>query len=202
MLGLLVFPSRLVHVIGPALAVAATLMFIARPVAVALCLPWFQRSRREYLLVSWAGLRGAVPIVLATIPLTAGHPDGQLVFDVVFVVVLVSLVVQAGTIGPLVRRLGFADAPVSQAEIAVLDALVADLVEVRLTPRAVVLGTRLRDQQLPNGSRVALIVRDGASFVPDGDLVLTEDDVLLVAVSPDTEPEAIDEWAFSGALPS
>jgi len=62
--------------------------------------------------VSWAGLRGAVPIVLATIPLTAGHPDGPLVFNVVFVTVIVSLVVQAGTVGLLVRRLGFPDDPV------------------------------------------------------------------------------------------
>ncbi|MCU1365422.1 MAG: putative sodium/proton antiporter, partial [Ilumatobacteraceae bacterium] len=109
MLGLLVFPSRLIHVAGSAMVVAAVVMFVARPVAVALCLPWFRFDRREYAVVSWAGLRGAVPIVLATIPLTAGHPDGSLVFDVVFVTVLASLVIQAGTVGMLAKRLGFGE---------------------------------------------------------------------------------------------
>src|SRR4029077_14655971 len=109
MLGVLVFPSRLLNALGRALVVALVLMLVARQLAVAVCLPWFGFNMRELTLVSWAGLRGAVPIVLATIPLTAGHPDGALVFDVVFVTVLVSLIVQAGTIGVLVRRLGFTE---------------------------------------------------------------------------------------------
>lgn len=107
MLGLLVFPSNLVHVLGRALIVAVVLMLVARPAAVLLCLPWFRLRMSEMTLVSWAGLRGAVPIVLATIPLTAGHPDGALIFDVVFVTVLVSLIVQASTIGWMAKRLGF-----------------------------------------------------------------------------------------------
>jgi potassium/hydrogen antiporter len=107
MLGLLVFPSNLVHVLGRALVVAIVLMLVARPLAVLLCLPWFRWQLGEMTLVSWAGLRGAVPIVLATIPLTAGHPDGALIFDVVFVTVLVSLIVQASTIGWMAKRLGF-----------------------------------------------------------------------------------------------
>lgn len=106
MLGLLVFPSNLVHVLGRALIVAVVLMLVARPAAVLLCLPWFRLRMSEMTLVSWAGLRGAVPIVLATIPLTAGHPDGALIFDVVFVTVLVSLIVQASTIGWMAKRLG------------------------------------------------------------------------------------------------
>jgi cell volume regulation protein A len=196
MLGLLVFPSRLVHVVGPALIVALALMFVARPVAVALCLPWFRFKKRELALISWAGLRGAVPIVLATIPLTAGHPDGSLVFDVVFVAVLASLVVQAGTVGLLVKRLGFADEVSSaHADVAVLDSLVADLVELRLTTRSPLIGSRLRDHELPAGGRIALVVRNRGTFVPDGDTVLTPGDVLLVAVAPDTIPESLTDWA-------
>ncbi|HSB87513.1 MAG TPA: potassium/proton antiporter [Ilumatobacteraceae bacterium] len=196
MLGLLVFPSNLADDIAPALVIATILMFVARPVAVAICLPWFRYSRRELTLISWAGLRGAVPIVLATIPLTAGHPEGELIFEVVFVTVLVSLVVQAGTVRPLVNRLGFAgEVSGAHAEVAVLDALVADLVELRLTNRSSVLGTHLRDHQLPEGSRVALVVRGSESFVPDGDMVLTADDVLLIAVTPDTNPETLTAWA-------
>ena len=153
MLGLLVFPSHLVDVLGPALVVAVALMFVARPIAVALCLPWFGFKTRELVLVSWAGLRGAVPIVLATIPLTAGHPDGSLVFNVVFVTVLASLIVQAGTVGRLARRLGFAEeVSGAHAEVAVLDALVADLIELRLSARSPVVGTHLREHDLPNGA--------------------------------------------------
>lgn len=196
MLGLLVFPSRVLDVVGPTLVVALGLMFVARPLAVVICLPWFRFSRNELALVSWAGLRGAVPIVLATIPLTAGHPDGDLVFNVVFATVLASLIFQAGTVHYVVKRLGFAaEVSGAHAEVAVLDALVADLVELRLTERATVLGTRLREHELPHGSRVALVVRGEQSFVPDGDTLLTADDVLLVAVAPDTKPEMLTEWA-------
>ncbi|MEY2400373.1 MAG: potassium/hydrogen antiporter [Ilumatobacteraceae bacterium] len=196
MLGLLVFPSRLLDVLGPSLVVAVVLMLIARPVSVALCLPWFRFDRRELAVVSWAGLRGAVPIVLATIPLTAGHPDGSLVFDVVFVTVLVSLVIQAGTVGMLVKRLGFtAEVSSAHAEVAVLDSLVADLIELRLTSQSPALGRRLRDRVLPEGARVALVVRDGQTFVPDGDMVLMADDILLVAVAPETLPESLVVWA-------
>jgi cell volume regulation protein A len=177
------------------LIVALALMVVARPVAVAACVPWFRFDRRELAVVSWAGLRGAVPIVLATIPLTAGHPDGSLVFDVVFVVVLASLIIQASTVGLLVDRLRFTDEPgLVHAEIAVLDALVADLIEVRLSARSGVIGTHLRDHTLPNGARVALVVRRGQTFVPDGDTLLTADDVLLLAVAPETAPETVTEW--------
>ena len=196
MLGLLVFPSRLLDVLGPSLIVALVLMLVARPVAVALCLPWFRFNRRELTVVSWAGLRGAVPIVLATIPLTAGHPDGSLVFDVVFVTVLVSLVVQAGTVGILVQRLGFdEDVAGARAEVAVLDSLVADLIELRLTEKSPVLGSRLRERVMPDGARVALVIRGATTFVPDGDMVLTAHDVLLVAVAPDTAPATLVTWA-------
>ncbi len=196
MLGLLVFPSRLLDVIWPSLFVALALMIVARPVAVALCLPWFRFDRRELALVSWAGLRGAVPIVLATIPLTAGHPDGSLVFDVVFVTVLASLVIQASSVSWLVKRLGFAEeVTFAHAEVAVLDTLIADLIELRLNPRSPVVGTQLRDHELPHGARVALVVRAAETFVPDGEMVLTAGDVLLLAVASETSPESLIEWA-------
>lgn len=196
MLGLLVFPSDMIDVVGPALIVAGALMLVARPIAVALCLPWFRFNRREFAVVSWAGLRGAVPIVLATIPLTAGHPDGSLVFNVVFVTVLASLIVQAGTVGMLVKRLGFAaDVPSALAQVAMIDDLVTDLIEVRLTARSPVVGTRLEQQVLPDGARVAFVVRDERTFVPDDGMVLAADDVLLVVVAPDTSPETLTLWA-------
>ncbi len=112
LLGLLVFPSQLLDDLGLAVIVTAVLVLIARPAAVHAVLTGFGVPQRESVLVSWAGLRGAVPVVLATIPLTAGHPDGPLVFDVAFVVVVISVALQAPLVAPLARRLGLgADGP-------------------------------------------------------------------------------------------
>ena len=106
LLGLLVFPSQLLDDLGQAVVVTAVLVLIARPTAVHAVLTPFGVPQRESVLVSWAGLRGAVPVVLATIPLTAGHPDGSLVFDVAFVVVVISVALQAPLVAPLAQRLG------------------------------------------------------------------------------------------------
>ena len=108
LLGLLATPSRLLQSLWPALGVAAALMFVARPLAVWLCLLPFRFSPRETLFIAWVGLRGAVPIVLAMFPLLAGTPHAVLLFDVAFVVVLTSLLVQGGSIGWVARRLGVA----------------------------------------------------------------------------------------------
>ena len=108
LLGLLVTPSKLVGSLGPALGVALVLMFVARPVAVWLCLWPFRFTARETWFIAWVGLRGAVPIVLALFPLLAGVPQAGLLFNVAFVVVLVSLLLQGSTIGLVARKLGVA----------------------------------------------------------------------------------------------
>lgn len=106
-LGLLVFPSQLPAVVAPGLAVTAILMLVARPLSVFICLAPFRRfDWRAKLFVSWAGLRGAVPIVLATFPIVAGVPGAQTIFNIVFFVVLVSSVIQGPTLGWLTKRLG------------------------------------------------------------------------------------------------
>lgn len=106
LLGMLVFPTHLPPVAGAALIVTVLLVLVARPAAVAACLLWFGYSWREMAFVSWVGLRGAVPIVLATFPAVAGHPDGELIFNVVFFVVLVSATVQGVTVRSAARLLG------------------------------------------------------------------------------------------------
>ena len=106
LLGLLVTPHEVWRLAGPALALAAGLMFIARPAAVMLCLAPLGFSVRAQCFVAWTGLRGAVPIVLATYPVLAGLPDGWRFFDVAFVVVLLSLLIQGPTLAWLARRLG------------------------------------------------------------------------------------------------
>ncbi|HEY1129507.1 MAG TPA: potassium/proton antiporter [Roseateles sp.] len=106
LLGLLVTPHEVWRLIGPALLVAAGLMFIARPAAVLLCLAPLGFDWRSQCFVAWSGLRGAVPIVLAIYPVLAGLPDGWRCFDVAFVVVLLSLLIQGPTLAPLARWLG------------------------------------------------------------------------------------------------
>lgn len=106
LLGLLVTPHEVWRLIGPALLLAAGLMLVARPAAVLLCLAPLGFGWRAQCFVAWSGLRGAVPIVLATYPVLAGLPDGWRFFDVAFVVVLLSLLVQGPTLAPLARRLG------------------------------------------------------------------------------------------------
>jgi cell volume regulation protein A len=106
-LGLLVFPSELPSVALPGLALTAVLMLFARPVSVFLCLaPFSSLDWRAKLFVSWAGLRGAVPIVLATFPIVAGVPSAQTIFNIVFFVVLLSSAIQGPTMGWAARRLG------------------------------------------------------------------------------------------------
>ena len=204
MLGLLVFPSQLPGVAWHAVMVAAALVFVARPLAVALVLPWFRFGWRPVTLVSWAGLRGAVPVVLATIPLTAGHPDGQFVFDVVFVVVVVSVAVQAPLIPWMVHRLGLEEpaAAASHADLVPIDTMQADIVELRLSATAAVVGRTLATTPMPGGSRVAMLVRDDEGFVPEGGTVLQAGDTLLVVMPPGCDPAFLDAWAVGTTPPT
>ena len=111
-LGLLVFPTQLMDVVGPGLAITAVLMLIARPLSVFLCLaPFAAFGWREKLFISWAGLRGAVPVVLATFPIVAGVEGAQVIFNIVFFVVLLSSLIQGPTLGLVARRLGIEGAP-------------------------------------------------------------------------------------------
>src|SRR3990172_6010470 len=114
MLGLLTFPSRLVGVAGPALLVAGTVVFVARPLAVVPILLPFRFSARETAFIAWGGLKGAVPIILATYPLLRGLPDAETLFDVVFFAVVVSAVTQGWTVPFAARLLGLQRPPVSE----------------------------------------------------------------------------------------
>ncbi|MDJ0518462.1 MAG: potassium/proton antiporter [Trichodesmium sp. MO_231.B1] len=108
-LGLLVFPSRLLPVAGVAIVIAIFLIFIARPVSVFICLAFSRYRLREKLFISWVGLRGSVPIILATFPVTAGIAGGRSIFNVVFFIVLTSVLVQGLSLVPAARCLGLAE---------------------------------------------------------------------------------------------
>ncbi len=183
LLGLLVFPSRLPAVFLPAMAVAGILILLARPAAVWTCTLFSGLKWRERTVISWAGLRGAVPIVLATFPLTAGVPGSATLFDVVFFVVLVSVLLQGTTLLPLVRRLGLEEtrpawAPV--AEALPLDDVDVDLIELNVTADLAIVDRTLRDIGPPGVGRVVAVVRDERVLVPTGATRLLAGDLLLL----------------------
>ena len=198
LLGLLVFPSDLPPVIGTGIVAVIALTFLARPVAVLTCLPWFGYDRRELAFASWAGLRGAVPIVLATFPLAAGHPDGALVFDVVFFVVLVSAAIQGLTIAPFARYLGLASGRPTWdavADLTSIDEVGIDVVELEINAAAAVAGHPLREIPLPGTARVAAVLRGTGIQVPNGATIIEPGD-LLVVVAPSRDSLAADLTAW------
>lgn len=200
-LGLLVFPSRLLDNLGAAIVVALTLLLIARPLAVVAVLIWSRTPLRRMVVISWAGLRGAVPVVLATIPFTAGHPDGALIFDVTFVVVVLSVGLQGPTVGMLARRLRVVaeDRLTVRPEIIPVDAIDADLVEITVPNRSRLHMATLRDSPPPGGSRVAIIRRDHETIVPDGETRLAVDDVLLVIAPKRCDLGEMERWSHAAA---
>ena len=185
MLGLLASPPRLPAQILPALAVGAILVLIARPAAVlAAALP-FRLPLRQQAFLSWAGLRGAVPIVLATIPLSAHVPGATRLFDQVFVIVVVFTLLQGPTLPWVARKLDVT-APAEPLEIIVdaapLDDLHADLLQAQVPDGSRLHGVEIFELRLPAEASIALIVRDGRGLVPGPDTVLRTGDRLLIVV--------------------
>jgi len=186
MLGLLASPARLPAQILPALVVGSVLALLARPAAVLaatlpLRLPW-----REQSFLSWAGLRGAVPIVLATIPVSARVPGSTRLFDIVFIVVAVNTMLQGPTLPWAARRLRVI-APAEpldvDVEAAPLEALHADLLQAQIPPGSRLDGVEIFELRLPPEANLALIVRDGKGFVPGPTTALRSGDRLLIVAS-------------------
>jgi potassium/hydrogen antiporter len=193
LLGLLVSPARLPEVVGPALVVGGALLLLARPVSVLASLVWFRFPWSQQAFVSWAGLRGAVPIVAAIIPLTADVPGATTVFDTVFVLVVVFTVVQGWSLPWVARRLRIAT-PITprdvQVESAPLGELDADLMQLTVSPGSRLHGVYLPELRLPEDAAVVLIVRDGRSFVPDDTTRLMRGDQALLVSARRSRPEA------------
>jgi potassium/hydrogen antiporter len=183
LLGLLVSPSDLPGVALPALAVSLVLILVARPAAVGLCSLGSGLGWREQAVVVWGGLRGAVPIVLATFAFTAGGDLGAQVFDVVFFVVLVSVIVQGLTLQPLIRRLGLgSDAPAwaPVAEALPLDGIDVDLVELHVTEDLAIANKRVHELRGLDTTLVAAVVRGNRVLIPKGQTRVLPGDVLLM----------------------
>jgi potassium/hydrogen antiporter len=193
LLGLLVSPDRLTEALGPALLVGLALLLVARPLSVVLSLVWFRFPWSQLAFISWAGLRGAVPIVLATFPLTANVPGATFIFDTVFVLVVVFTLVQGWSLPWFARRLRIA-APITPREVVVesapLDELDADLVQLTVPAGSRLHGVYLPELRLPEDAAVVLIVREGRSFVPDATTRLMRGDQALLVSARRSRPEA------------
>ncbi len=183
LLGLLASPSGFGAQVVPALVVGAAVLLLGRPLSVLVSCTPFRVPWRTQAFLSWAGLRGAVPVVLATVPVTAGTPGVEWMFDLVFVLVVVFTLIQAPTLPWVARRLGV-DASHHRVDLAVettpLTDLGAELLEIDVGPESRIGGVRVFELRLPQGAAVALVVRDGASFVPRDRDVLRHGDQLLV----------------------
>lgn len=183
-LGLLVFPSRLVPIIGAGLLSSFFLMVVARPVSVFASLLLARLTYREQLMLSWVGLRGALPIILATFPLLAGTPNAQAIFNLVFFIVLTSTLFQGTSIQWVARRLGVdrpaASAPTEADPAYSLRYTDCDLAEVAVASDSPVVGKRLVELGMPKAAWVVLIKRDGAFIVASGGTTLQHGDTLLV----------------------
>ena len=202
MLGLLVFPSQLLPVAPIGLGIGLFLAVVARPAAVALCLWPFGFSTRETLFIGWAGLRGAVPIILATFPLLAAVEGADHLFNLVFFVMVVSSIIPGTTLRVATRWAGLLmphrPAPPAVLEINAPTHLEGQLTAFYIDPTAAVAGALLSEIPVPDGSAVVMIVRSGQLMAARGKTRLLAGDHAYVFCRPDDQP--IIELLFGSVL--
>ena len=183
-LGLLVFPSKLLAITGIGLILSAVLMFIARPIAVLFSLIFSKIGLKEKLFTSWVGLRGAVPVILATFPLLAGIEYAELIFSIVFFIVLTSALLQGGSL-TFVARLLAVEAPVikkvrSPIEFESKPGDENDLYDFIISDNSTLVGKSIVEIGLPKESLIAMINRNEQYVVPTGGTIIESGDILLI----------------------
>jgi cell volume regulation protein A len=184
MLGLLLSPSRIdLTTIGYAVVAGLILTVVARPISVAVSAIIQPMAPRELAFISWAGLRGAVPIVLTTIPLAEGVTEAEELFDLVFVLVVVYTLITGPTLpyAAKVLRVARRSEPRGlEIEAAPLERIAADLLQVSISPESKMHGVEVGELRLPAGASVSMIIRDGQTLIPERRTVLRHGDDLLV----------------------
>ncbi|MGV9801114.1 potassium/proton antiporter [Mycobacterium sp. NPDC003449] len=193
LLGLLVNPHDLAGDIVPAIVIGLVLLLIARPVSVLGSLVGFRIPLREQLFLSWAGLRGAVPIVLATFPIVAGVADSYRLLNIVFVLVVIFTLVQAPSLRLVALRLGLVKSETTreiQVEAAPLDILDAELLTMTVQPTSRLHNVTILELRLPDPAVITLIIRAGHTFVPLPDTRIAVGDELLIVTTSKTRAAA------------
>lgn len=193
LLGLLASPAELTAHIVPAILIGLVLLLVARPLSVIVSLTPFRVPWRDQAFLSWAGLRGGVPVVLATVPLTAGTPNVKWLFDLVFVLVVIFTLVQGPTLPWVARRLGVTDADRAldlQVESTPLDELGADVLQMTVGPTSRLHGVEVFELRLPPGANVTMVVRGGKAFVPTLRTALRHGDQLLIVATAESRRAA------------
>lgn len=196
-LGLLVYPSQIIPVIGIGLLISAFMIFVARPISVYACLSFFRLKNREKLFISWVGLRGAVPIVFATYPLIAGVDKANMIFNIVFFISVTSVLLQ-GTTLPLMAKWLHVSVPEKAKRRTPLDIELSENVKTELTeivipPDNEVVGKQIVELGFPKTAIIAMIKRDGKYITPNGSTVLEPWDTLLVLAENEESMDAVYE---------
>ncbi|MDI9603966.1 MAG: potassium/proton antiporter [Bacteroidota bacterium] len=185
-LGLLVNPSELVEVIVPALIISFFMILFARPITVFLCLAPFRKvGFKDKMYVSWVGLRGAVPIIFAILPLAAGVPGSRLIFNIVFVITLVSLLMQGTTLPMVAGMFGLAEKPKRYSPLKDFDVDFAEeiksvMTEILITEETLSYGKNLLELPFPDNTLAVMVKRGENYFVPTGQTELYPNDILLI----------------------
>jgi potassium/hydrogen antiporter len=183
-LGLLVFPSKIVPLIGMGLLISAFLIFVARPISVFLSLAFFNTNARSKLFISWVGLRGSVPIVFATYPLLAGIPKADLIFNLVFFISITSVLLQGTTLSFVAKLLHVTIPAKAKRRIGLdfelKDNIKSDMIEIQLIQSASSIGKRIVDLSIPATITILAIKRAGLFISPNGSTQLRENDMLYV----------------------
>lgn len=183
-LGLLVFPSHLVPVIGSGFAVSFALIFLARPVSVFISLAFFKYNWRETIFISWVGLRGAVPIILCTFLLTAKIPHSEQIFNLVFFIVLTSVVIQGWSLPFVAKKLQLISPEKkklhSPIEFTPKSETTTDIIDLYIPYNSKLVGKSIVEIGIPKDSLITMIIRNEQYIVPSGGTVLEADDTILV----------------------
>ena len=193
LLGLLVNPSELAGDVVAAIVVGLVLLLVARPLSVVGSLAWFRISWRQQVFLSWAGLRGAVPIVLATFPVVAGVADSHRLLNIVFMLVVVFTLVQGPSLRPIAHWLGLISREATreiQVEAAPLDMLDAELLTMTVQAPSRLHNVTILELRLPDPAVITLIIRDGHTFVPIPDTRIETGDELLIVTTSKTRAAA------------
>ncbi|WP_335967245.1 potassium/proton antiporter [Galbibacter sp. PAP.153] len=183
-LGLLVTPSQMVPIIGVGIVIAFFLIFIARPISVFISLAFFKMKMRRRVYISWVGLRGAVPIVFATYPLLAGIEKASLIFNIVFFVSLISVLLQGTTLSVVAKWL-HVSMPQPETQTSQVEALMAEksksiMREVPIRTGNPFIGKPIVEIGFPKAAIIAMIMRGEKFLTPDGSTVIKEGDILVI----------------------